>query len=62
MNCPNLFNSDELTHWSNQKEISPDNWVAARPLGLQGLFLVHRLRLAWRVFKGQYDVVKWTEQ
>jgi hypothetical protein len=34
-----------------------NQWVPARPLGYGGFF--HRLKLAWKVFKGKADVVTW---
>ena len=59
MNCPQTFLSDEIVKWPNETQLPCGAWVPARPIGLQGLFLRHRCRLAWRVFTGQYDVVKW---
>ena len=61
-NCPTIFNADEFREWNMQKQVSPGQWEWARPLGLQGWFLLHRLRVAWRVFKGDWDAVKWTKQ
>lgn len=36
-------------------------WVPARPMGLIGLCLLMRLRLAWGVFTGRYDAMDWEE-
>jgi len=61
-NCPIVFNVDEFQEWNHQKQVAPNQWERARPIGLQGLFLFHRLRIAWRVFKGDWDAVKWVDQ
>lgn len=34
-------------------------WYPARPLNYASV--VHRLRLAWAVFTGQVDVIRWPE-
>ena len=40
---------------------SPDGrrWFRARPAGYAGWLLGRRLRIAWRVFTGQYDALAW---
>lgn len=35
-------------------------WVPARPLSGGGL--ITRVRLAWKVFTGEYDALKWEGQ
>ena len=60
-NCPTVFPVDELTHWRAEAEVRPGQWEPARPLGLQGVFLRHRLRVAWLVFRGEADAVRWIE-
>lgn len=67
MNVPNLYIADELTCGiSSQKGIPMKDgnvqWVAARPMGYQALYLVTRIKLAWKVFIGHYDAVRWIEQ
>lgn len=57
--APTTWHADELTNWRCQAEVSPGQWEPARPLGMFGLCLRHRIRLAWRVFTGEYDAVKW---
>jgi hypothetical protein len=40
----------------------PDGrWVAARPLSFYGGFF-RRVKLAWKVFVGHYDALKWEGQ
>jgi len=62
MNTPSIYHADEIKNWSHQREISPGNWVPARPLGLQGWFPTIRLRAAWKVLIGEYDALKWNGQ
>ena len=61
-NCPTIYNVDEFRSWNCQKEVNKGQWEMCRPLGLQGMFLRHRLRVAWKVFKGEFDAVKWVKQ
>ena len=35
-------------------------WFRARPAGYHGICLRARLRIAWRVFTGEYDALSWT--
>lgn len=56
---PNVFTPEQLRTWSVSCEGSNGVWVAARPLGWQGWSLRRRLKLAWGVFTGRYDVLKW---
>lgn len=59
MNTPNEFTAQEIKAW-NMDQQDGDFWIPARPLGLQGLFLMRRLRLAWDVFLGRKDVLNWS--
>lgn len=61
-NCPTVYNVDELKNWNCEVEVASGQYEMARPLGLQGWFLFHRLRVAWRVFNGEWDAVKWVKQ
>lgn len=40
----------------NKRNIG-DQWVPARPMGYGGL--IHRAKLAWKVFTGKADAVTW---
>ena len=56
--APNLWTLKALQHETNNNQANIDgNWVPARPLGLD--CIRYRLRLAWGVFTGKYDAVKW---
>lgn len=57
--APNLYTLDTLYEWLNS---GPDvqignRWYPARPLGYFSLW--HRLKLAWLVFSGKCDALKW---
>lgn len=41
------------------KEIEPDRWAAVRPVPYPGVRLFTRLKLAWLVFSGEADVLRW---
>lgn len=36
-------------------------YIPARPLGWQGLRLLHNLKIAWSVFIGKYDALNWED-
>lgn len=62
MSAPTLYTADELRRWQCDAGLPDGRWVAARPMGWPGLALRLRLRLAWAVFTGRYDAVKWIDQ
>jgi hypothetical protein len=63
MNVPHLLKIDELLDWIHSVAGQrPDgSWGPIRPVPLWGLCLRRRLSLAWRVFKGEVDVVEWEQ-
>ena len=58
---PDLYLADDLREWTIAAEIG-GRYVRGRPLGFQGWCLRRRLQLAWRVFVGKYDALKWEGQ
>ncbi|MFA7218971.1 MAG: hypothetical protein WC119_00400 [Synergistaceae bacterium] len=61
---PSLFNAKEKELkllLSITAQTSDGKWILARPYGLIGLYLGRRLKYAWNVFIGKYDVLKWEE-
>ena len=57
--APRLQVAEQLKAWDIQTQTA-DGWKMARPEGLWGLR--SRLRLAWGVFTGKYDALKWHRQ
>jgi len=56
----NYLTAYQLKHWSNSAEVGHGEWTPARPIGRGGIR--RRLKLAWLVFTGTCDVVKWKKQ
>lgn len=57
---PNVWSLKSLTKVALENSTEIDGkWVPVRPLGFIGLFLFHRISVAWRVFTGELDAVKW---
>ena len=61
MSAPNLFWARQLKEWPCETAGKLGVYHMARPIGFQGMFLPHRIRLAWGVFTGKYDAVRWSE-
>jgi hypothetical protein len=61
---PNLIYAENFKegeiHSSNQVSIDGGKtWCLARGMGFQGLCFTRRLELAWGVFTGKYDALRW---
>lgn len=41
-------------------QVKPNRWVPMRPIGYIGI--AYRIRCAWRVLRGQADIVQWKFQ
>lgn len=56
-----IYNADALRNlnWP-QAGLKDGRYVLARPIRFAPL--LHRIRVAWGVFTGKYDALKWTEQ
>ena len=61
MNSPMIYSAEQLSNWPVQTRSSDPAVVPkmVRPYGWQGVFLLHRIRLAWGVFVGRYDAIRW---
>lgn len=62
MKAPTVYKMDldvEVHHDKDCPLVTMDDktWWSARPLNYAGLF--RRLALAWGVFTGRYDALKW---
>jgi hypothetical protein len=56
--APNLWELEGLIKTANNVSTEIDGkWLPSRPLGLD--ILAHRVKLAWQVFTGKYDAVRW---
>lgn len=64
MNTPSTYTPEQLAEWATSVTYCmPDGrWVAARPLGRQGIYLRQRIKAAWMVFTGRADILVWTGQ
>ncbi len=62
MRTPTVYTVTQLGNWDSSVEIHAGVWVPARPIGLQGLSLITRCKIAWKVFLGKYDAVEWYKQ
>jgi hypothetical protein len=59
--APSLLTVESVVETSQtcHKKID-DQWVPARPMGLYSL--INRFKLAWGVFTGEYDALRWHGQ
>lgn len=55
----NVVTAYQLKHWDSGTAIN-GAWTPARPIGRGGFF--RRCKIAWKVFTGKYDAVKWHGQ
>ena len=64
MNTPTIYTPESLVHNTKYTQAGlPDGrWVAARPMGWQGICLHKRLHAAWMVFTGKWDALRWEGQ
>lgn len=63
MNTPNVVSAEDIYWLEPECEVQVnDKWVRARPVGFQGIFFFRRLKVAWKVFTGKYDALKWEGQ
>lgn len=60
MKTPSIRFADDFKNWDVLvKDKENKRWVFARPAGYGGVCLLWRLRMAWKVFTGQCDVLAW---
>ncbi len=62
MKMPGLIHADQLADKKHPHPIKEVNgqWVLCRPIPFYGFR--QRLQLAWQVFTGKYDALKWHDQ
>lgn len=61
MRNPEVYSASEIATWHVSEEYEPGKWRPARCCAWHGLNLRYRLRLAWWVFTGRCDVLRWGE-
>lgn len=60
MKEPKLFSPEEIKNWDIFRlQKQPNQHLLCRGLRMTRLRLVYRLKMAFGVFKGRYDVLKW---
>lgn len=59
MRQPDIYMADAIKHWDTDKELPNGAWVPARPVGYNGFCFTWRLKLAWYVLIGKFDVLNW---
>lgn len=59
--APCYWSLDRLLEWvsDTQFEYSDGSWGPIRPMGLDTI--PNRIKLAWKVFTGKYDVLEWPD-
>jgi len=53
------YTAQELKQWDTDFNAGTSGWLPARPENYRFEGLFNRLRNAWGVIKGDYDVVDW---
>lgn len=62
MRNPQVFSATEIATWHVSEEYEPGKWRPARPCPWFGFRLKERLRIAWRVFTGEWDALRWGDE
>lgn len=61
MRLPVIYSASEIAAWHVSEEHEPGRWRPARPCAFDGFRLRERFRMAWMVFAGRCDVLRWGE-
>jgi hypothetical protein len=56
---PTMYQAKHLTKWDNMTKFDGEDWKPARPIPFYGFQIKKRIKLAWRVFKGELDALDW---
>jgi hypothetical protein len=65
MNIPTTYTPEQIRSelmTSVTAGLPDGRWVAARPMGWQGLGIKARCNAAWMVFTGRWDALRWEGQ
>lgn len=61
----NRYTIDTLCEWSTHKEVRRENmtvWIKCRPDNWKYESFTSKLKQAWGVLTGKYDVIDWGDQ
>jgi len=63
MRVPDLYKIRELLNYTSgvARGLPDGSYGPTRGLGFDGICLKRRISVAWRVFKGELDAVKWED-
>ena len=59
MGQPELYTASRLQSWDVAMQLPNGRYIPARPEGHNLYSFAHRVKIAFRVFTGQYDAVDW---
>ena len=60
MRVPSRFTMADIKQYDTfYKDVITATFKPYRCVGWHGFYLIRRLKLAWKVFKGEYDVLDW---
>jgi len=60
MKSPQHLSAIELKEWSyTVRDNNTGQWIPKRLEPYYGIRLIHRCKLAWKVFTGEYDALDW---
>src|SRR5579862_2180552 len=66
MRVPSVYTASEIATWTVSEEYEPGKWRPARPCSFQAEsipswwdFFKMRCRIAWMVFTGECDALRW---
>jgi hypothetical protein len=63
MRVPSRFTMNDIkTHDVYYQDLVTRTFKPARCIGWRGFYLLRRLKLAWKVFKGEYDALDWEQE
>lgn len=63
LRVPSRFTMDDIKSYDVfYLDAITKTFKPARSIGWRGFFLIRRLTLAWKVFKGEYDVLDWEQK
>jgi hypothetical protein len=56
---PHVYTPQDIMKLDVAVSADGKTYVPARSLGWQGFCFLKRLKIAWRVFTGRYDALRW---